>query len=590
MAAKSRARKPAKRANQSFLQGALILTIGMAVVKIIGALFKVPLFGILGAEGNGYFTAAYDLYNPLYTLATAGFPIAIARMVSENVARKRFRDVRQIHRVSIPIFGLMGTIGFLLMVGGTFLYASFINTPGVKYATLTLAPTILFACLMSIYRGYYEGMRNMVPTAVSEIIEALCKLIIGLSASSLILNLGLKEYESKGTFLGVAYETENLARGAILPYAAAGAILGITVGSVFGFLFLLFRYKRLGDGITREELKCSPRPKSGRTTVKTLIRIAIPVALGALVMNIAGFIDSALIQRRISDIMQNNPQPLIDMYSALITPDKLDKAQTILYGCFGSASTIMMLIPAITQVFGISALPSVTAAWTEGNHRKIKSSIESVIRVTTLVTIPAGLGLSVMAKPIMELIYLKGNNKSEVDVAASVLVILGIAAIFTSTSTPLCSMLQAIGRVDLPVKLLSVGVIIKVVLNYTMVGIPEINIQGAGVGTLVCYVFITAAALYFLCREAHIVPNFVSIFIKPLIAAGLCATTAYVTNSLLGRILSSAKLCTLIALVAAVLVYVIALFALKAITKDDVLMLPKGQKIAKILEKHRWIG
>ena len=151
----------------------------------------------------------------------------------------------------------------------------------------------------------------------------------------------------------------------------------------------------------------------------------------------------------------------------------------------------MMLIPAITQTFGISALPSVTRAWTEGSPKKIKASIESVIRITMLVTIPAGLGLSVMAKPIMSLLYSDGGNTATVDTAASVLVILGIAAIFTSTSTPLCSMLQAVGRVDLPVKLLSVGVIIKIILNYTLVGIPAINIQGAGVGTLVCYVFIT---------------------------------------------------------------------------------------------------
>ena len=204
--------------------------------------------------------------------------------------------------------------------------------------------------------------------------------------------------------------------------------------------------------------------------------------------------------------MQNNPEELTAIYKDLIAQELVenDKVHTTLYGCYGYAATLMMLIPAITQTFGISALPSVTRAWTEGSPKKIKASIESVIRITMLVTIPAGLGLSVMAKPIMSLLYSDGGNTATVDTAASVLVILGIAAIFTSTSTPLCSMLQAVGRVDLPVKLLSVGVIIKIILNYTLVGIPAINIQGAGVGTLVCYVFITFFALYFLCKEAHV--------------------------------------------------------------------------------------
>lgn len=576
------AKKANARKHQSFLQGALILTASMAIVKIIGAIFKIPLFGILGAEGYGYFTSAYDLYNPIFTIATAGFPIAISKMVSENIARKRYRDVRQIHKVSIPIFTIMGLIGFLLMSVGTFIYANVINAPDVKYATLTLAPTIFFACLMSIYRGYYEGLRNMTPTAISEIIEALCKLSLGLLASTNIISIGMNEYHNSGTVFGTPYETETLARSAILPYAAAGAILGITTGALIGFIYLLVRFKRKGDGITKEELLTSPKPKSSRATVKVLISIAIPIAIGALVMNIASLIDATLIQRRLYDIMQMNPQILLNAYPDLITQEAIlnDKVHTMLYGCYGSAATLMMLIPAVTQTFGISALPNVTATWTEGVQEKIKASIESVMRITMLVTIPAGLGLSVMAKPIMELLYLKGNNQGEVDVAASVLVILGIAAIFTSTSTPLCSMLQAVGRVDLPVKLLSVGVIIKIALNYTLIGVPEINIQGAGVGTLVCYVFITASAFYLLCKQTHIVPDMISIFIKPLLSAICCAVAAVLSYRIFDMLLSQ-RIATILALITAVLVYVLALILLRAITESDVLMLPSGEKIVK---------
>ncbi len=579
-----------KNGSQAFLQGALILTISMLIVKVIGAVFKIPLFRILTAEGYGYFTAAYDLYNPLFTIATAGFPIAIAKMVSENITRKRFRDVRQIHKVSIPIFAVMGIVGFLLMFGGTFLYVQMIKMPNAKLVTLTLSPTILFACLMAIYRGYYEGMRNMIPTAISEVIEAVCKLTIGISASSFVLAKGMDEYYKYSTVFGVHYETEAMARSAILPYAAACAISGITVGSFVGFIYLFIKYKKSGDGITKIDLKYSPKPMSVKKTVNRLVKIAIPVAIGALVMNIASLIDSILVNNRLYDVLNSHGKILLTEYQGLITPELIaaDKAHTTLYGCYGTATTIMMLIPAITQTFGISALPTVTAAWTKGVYKEIKSSIESVMRVTMLVTIPAGLGLSVMAKPIMELLYLKANNQPEVDVAASVLTTLGIAAIFTSTSTPLCSMLQAVGRVDLPVKLLSIGVVIKILLNYTLVGIPEINIQGAGVGTLICYIFITVSAIYLLCKETHVVPNMVTVFIKPLLSSICSALSAYISYNLFDKIMPQ-KISTILALFVAVLVYVVALFLFRAITKKDIRMLPKGKKLVKVLEKYNLI-
>lgn len=584
-------KKAKGRAKQSFLHGALILTASMAVVRIIGALFKIPLANILGGEGNGYFSAAYDLYNPLYALATAGFPIAISRMVSENVARKRFRDVRQVHRVSKPIFLLTGTIGTIAMMVGAFIYAYVIKAPEVKYATLALAPTILFVCLMSIYRGYYEGLRNMVPTALSEVIEAVCKLVLGLGIAYGVISYGLNEYAAKGTVFGKAYETESLARSATLPFAAAGAILGISIGAMVGFLYLVFRHHRHGDGITKEELRCSPRAKPTRVTVKTLVSIAIPIGLGAIIMNVAGLIDSTLILRRLSDTMRSNPLALLDEYSGLINPEIVERGNThvFLYGCYSYAITIMMLISGVTQVFSISALPSVTTAWAEGSYKKIKYNIEAVLRVTTLVTIPSGLGLMVLSNPIMELVYGNQGTRSEVAIASNVLIMLGLAAIFASTSTPICSMLQAVGRVDLPVKLISVGMVIKIILNYTLVGIPQINIQGAGVGTMVCYAMITVLSLYFLCKETKIIPDFMSVFIKPLLAGVSCAVAAYASQGLLSHVISP-KIATIFAILIAVIVYIIALFVFCAVTASDIRMLPKGEKIAKILEKRHWIG
>ena len=233
-------------------------------------------------------------------------------------------------------------------------------------------------------------------------------------------------------------------------------------------------------------------------------------------------------------------------------------------------------------------MPSVTAAWASGSKRILKKNIEVVLKLTTLITIPAGLGMVALSYPIMNLIYGGGKTGSEVIISASVLVLLGVGGIFASTSTPICSMLQAVGRVDLPVKLLSIGVIMKIFLNYVLVGIPQINIQGAGAGTIFCYGFVTVASLYYLSKETKIKFNLVSVLIKPLLAGTFCAVSAYVSYGLLVHIVKD-KVATLIAIIIAVFVYVIALFLLRALTADDVKMMPKGEKFVKTLEKLRLI-
>lgn len=575
---------------QSFLHGALILMVAIALVKIIGALFKIPLAWILTPVGNGYFGNAYSLYFPIFSLATAGFPIAIARLVSENSAKGRYRDIRQIHTVSIKIFLFLGIFAFCIMFFGAKPYVAYAvsnNPENALPAIYALAPAIIFNSLMAIYRGYYEGLRNMYPTAISEVLEALCKLIFGLTAAYLVIQSGLKEFAASGTVYGVKRATEEYAKIATLPYAAAGAILGVTIGSIFGFLFLFIYHKRHSDGITEEMLCNSPRPLPMKYTTSRLIRTAIPIALGSLAVNLSTLIDSTFLQKRINDIMLDHPQVVLNMYGSII-PDsvvRLNNVPTFLYGCFTNAATLFMLVPAITQAFGVSALPNVTEAWTGGNPKKIKKSIESVLRIVSMITIPAGLGLSVLATPIARLLY-GGNNAPEI--IGRVLTVLGLGAVFAAMSTPINSMLQAVGRVDLPVKLLAVGLAIKLVLNYTLVGIPEINVMGAGTGTLVCYIFIMVFSLYFLCRETKITPNFIGIFLKPLLSSVICVAAAYFVQKF-GAILHLGRLATLLAIVTAGVIYVFCMLWFKALSKNDILMLPKGQKIAKILEKHNWI-
>lgn len=571
--------------SQSFLQGAMILTLAVAASKVINALYKVPLLWILGGEGFGYFSSAFSLYSMLYSLATAGFPIAIARLVSENLTKKRFKDVHKVHKVSIPLFICTGLIGFSVMIGGAFIYIRCIHQPNAIYSILALAPAVFFYCLISIYRGYYEGMRNMLPTAISTVIEDVVKLIVGLTCSYSILTYLLAVYKKTGLVFGVYYDSFSSAKSAILPFAAAGAIFGTTFGAFVAFLFLLIRHKKIGDGISNADLEKSPKSLNSQETFKKLARIAIPVALGTLVLNSSNFIDSTLIQNRLAHLLSTNEAAFTGIYQGLISQSQIsvNKLPTTLWGDYSIVYSIMMIIPAFTAQFGVSALPSVTSAWTKGDKLKIKKSLESVLRITTFITIPSGIIFSSMAKPIMEFISLKSNNSFEVAAMGDILIILGIAGIFYSTATPIMSMLQAVGRVDLPVKLLSIGVVIKVFINYTFVSIPSINIHGAGTGTLVAYIFVTLISLYCLCKETKVVPDMISIFVKPILASIVFAISSRLIYSLIIKFVMQ-RISIIIALAIGAVIYIIVLFLIKGIAKEDILMLPKGKKIAKVLE------
>lgn len=581
--------KPGKKVSHSFAAGALIMTVGMFIVKLAGAAFKIPLSYILGGVGFGYFTTAYNMYSPVHALATAGLPIAISRMVSGYITQGRYKDIKRMHKISIPLFMATGLFGSLLMIFGSFYYVKLVNAPGSLYSLLALAPTIFFSCLISIYKGYYEGLRNMIPTAVSEIIEAFGKVVFGISLSWLTVSYGMNEYRQFGTVFGTAYETKEAAKLAILPWVSAAAVVGITLGSIAGYLYMLIKFKISGDGISEEELNEAPNPYPVKKIMKMLLSISVPVGLGAIIMNVASTVDSTLIQMRLDDIMKSTPEALLRVYGGLIPEQniKAGKVHIFLLGCFGYMNTVTMVLPTITQGFAISALPNVTSAWVSGVKEKIKSSIETVLKVTSIVSLPIGIGMSAMALPIMDLIYnTLGKNKSieEIVISSHIMSIYALGIIFVAIGTPICSTLQAVGRADIPLKALAGGVVMKIALNYILVGIPEINIQGAGIGTLVCYLFVCGVTLFSLKKETKISLDFASVFLKPLICALICGATAWASQGLMALVLPY-KLSTVIAIILAAVAYVFALLLTKTVTSKDLATIPQGKKIIKVLEK-----
>ena len=581
-----------KETGHSFSKGAIIITLGMLAVKFFGAFFKVPLMSILGGEGSGYFTGAYDLYNPIYALSTAGLPIAISRVVSENVALNRFKDVRKIRRISVPIFFITGTVGFILIIIGAFIYSKLSKTPDSIYSTFMLAPTLLFSCLTSSYRGYYEGLRNMTPTAVSEVVESLGKCVFGLSLSYFTIFIGKREYLLNNTIFGIHYDPIT-AEGKLLSFASAAAILGVAISSFIGFLYMRTRYKVKGDNISKESLIYSPKAQSFDYILKSILKVAIPIGIGAIIMNLSGVIDSILIKRRLFDISLKSINELTKIYGSLIPQDVISRGNihVFLSGCFGYTSTVVMFIPTIAQGIAISTLPTVTRAWTLKNKKEIKNNIEKILKISSIISIPMGLGLSSLSYQIMDLIYNtlhKGEHISEIFISSQIMSIFGIASIFISLSTPICSMLQAIGRADLPVKILSIGMIIKVFLNYILVGIPSINIRGACIGTFVCYVFIFICSIVCLCKNTKIRINLLNTFFKPLVSGIICAISSSLFFKMFNTLIPS-KISTIFAILFASLIYFSFIFIFKTLTEDDLKSTKITRKFLKIFKKMKFI-
>ncbi|MBQ8762594.1 MAG: polysaccharide biosynthesis protein [Clostridia bacterium] len=601
---------------QSVLNGAMMLMFAVLLVKVIGLLFKIPLTDMIGAAGRGYFNSAYEIYTPIFAISMAGLPVAVSRMVAENIALGNYREPRMIRKVSQRLFIIVGITGTLILLAAAYPYARFVANIRSLPAVLCVAPSIFFCCYMSTYRGYYEGLRNMTPTAISQVVEALGKLVVGLVLAKLVTQTGMNQYESgmlassntSATVFGNEVTSLAEANSVITPWAAAGAVMGVTIGSVAAAVFLTIYYRVKGDGITRTQLVNSEKSAPSDKLAKDMIKIAVPMVISALILNITNLVDTVTIQSRLTSAIESDSATILQMHSEAINEavrlsriNISDSAEIVkyLWGSYGMALDFRNLIPNLTLQLGISALPALAAAWAVKEKKGIKSTIELVLRICMLIGLPAGFGMAALATPLLTLIYGRGSSSDAIPVVAPIMVAYGIATALMAVSTPITNMLQAIGRTDIPVKSVVVGAICKITCNFILVGNPKINVYGAVVGTILFYVVIVACNLTSLLRISKVKINWASILVKPLICAALCGVTAFASYGLLSKIfpvgntesiLNMGTISTVIAVGLAVVVYVISLLLVKGVAREDISVLPKGEKIAKTLEKYGLLG
>ena len=580
-----------KSKQQSFLHGSFILIAATFAAKIISAIYRIPLAYILGPRGMGYFSTAYDLYTPMYSIAMAGLPTAISRMVAEYSARGRYRDVKKTLHIAQAAFFVTGGIGFALMLFLAFTLTG--NThfvifghsftlkalnSGALPGMICIVPSILFCCIMSAYRGYFEGLGNMTPTGVSEVFEALGKLIFGLTIAEITL-----------------IKTNNTS------YAVAGALLGITVGEALSTLYLFLKYKFFGEkNLPNELYSASPEPDRAKKILKTMIAIAIPVVLGSLVNNVTSLIDVAMVQKQLAVAIGKAPEYFAVHFKNFITAETAQMAKegknfsivadlpNALYGCHrGYAFSIYHLIPTLTTTLGISAIPVLARTWTKKDISAVKFNMQTIIRTTAVIVMPCGLGMFAISKGILSLLY---KDVNAIAIAAPNLRVLGICAIFAGINSPVIAMLQAVGKEVVPLKNIAVGAVLKIITNYILVGTPEVNIYGVPIGTTACYLYIFAANMYCLIRHTGVKPDFYSILVKPFFAGACSAVSAFAVYNIIVMSISSNFLATVLSIIVAAAVYLIAIGVFRVLEKEDILTLPKGEKILTVFKKLHLLG
>lgn len=545
---------------QTFLQGTAVLAMATILVKLMGFLFKTPLNNIIGSTGFGYFNTAYDVYNVLLMISTTGLPVAMSRMISEAQALGNEAQIKRIFKTAIYVFIALGIAGSLVMlVFCRQLSVMVTNSENSWAAIAALAPCVLLICLISAYRGFFQGQSSMTPTSVSQIFESITRLVVGLGLAWLVMELTGERFVHEN---GIVLEPgQSVTDYGDITLAAGGAILGVTLGCLISVIYLHVKYRGAGSALA----DAAGTPKSGRATMKELLSIAVPITLGSAGLQIINLFDTMIYMRRLE----------------LGLGWSVEMAEN-LKGVYNYQQTIFALPCAFIPTITIACIPAITAALTRRELDNVRATEESAIRTMALVAMPCAAGLFAMAEPVIRLLC-TSYTPEQLAVATKMLMILGVAVIFNSLVLLFNAFMQAHGDVTSPVINMFIGGIVKIAVNYVLVGIPEINIVGAPVGTLVCYVVITVLNYFALrrCVKGNL-PIFRNL-IRPLIASAIMGAGTFMVYRVLRTLLPSGRLACLAALLFAVCLYLILAVALRCITYEDCMLLPKGEKIAKIL-------
>lgn len=528
-----------KEKKQSFIKGAVILTASTLLVKVLGLLFSFPLANLISTESMSYFYNAYDIFGMFLMLSTAGLPVAVSRMVGAAYSQGRRKEADQVFAVAFWLFFGIGVLGCLVMFFGSHAIAEWMGSPGSAYAIMALSPTMFFISVMSALRGYFQGRSNMTPTAVSQTIEAVTKVVIGVGLAVYIL----RQYDSDD-------------------WAAVGAILGVSISAGLGTLYLTI-YKLRQKRRDKDLPDAGASGESRTSMLKSLILFAVPITLGSCFLSLLDTVDTVVLMNRLQEGLG---------YSQELADD--------LRGILGHARKFFDLPGAFVVPVATSLLPALSGALASKNFREADHISNTSMRVTLLISIPATVGMFLFSDPICRVLLF--NQPEAAGRTAPLLAVLSIAIVFNSTLFTTNAILQAVGRPTIPVVNMAIGGVVKVVLSYVLIGIPEINVMGSALSTVASYGIIMILNLIVMRRS---VPNLESFFLMSaplLLSAAVMGAGSYGLYRGLCFWLDP-KFALFPSIIAAVLLYMVCAVLFRAVSYDDVAALPKGEKLIKLL-------
>lgn len=531
-----------KHKTGSFMQGIFILIFSQVLIKILGLIHTLYLTNKngFGDVGNAIYSSGYQIYSLLLTVSSIGVPNAISKLVSERVAVGNHRGANKIFKVAFIVFAFIGLVGTLLLFTGASVIANeWLEIPEAEMTLVALSPAIFFVAISSVMRGYFNGRKNLEITAKTQFIEQFFKT----GFTILIVEL-------------IAIFTNTSTK-----FMAAGANVATTLATFSSFSYLILYYKQKQSEIARE-IKSTVNYKYEKVSIilKNVLLVSVPMTISSILSSITKNIDAFTINKILSTYLP--PQIAIEKYGILS----------------GKIETLIALPLSFNMAFSTALIPTISAAIARRNIETAKNTSSFSILISILIGLPCILGFCLFAQPILNLLYPNANS------GALLLQITSISIVFSLLIQTTNGALQGFGKVFIPTISLGIGVIIKLILNLTLLRIPELNIYGASIASVCCHIVSFLIAFIALNKTIKLNISFSKFILKPIIAnliMGICSFFVFMTlNCILDE-----NLATIISILSAIVIYFISIIVLRIFTKEELYLLPFGKNFYFFLEK-----
>lgn len=529
---------------ESFMKGILTLMFAQVVIKILGLIYSLYLTNRqgFGDSGNAIYMSGYQIYAMLLTLSSTGVPNAISKLISEKLAVNDIKGANRVFKISFLTFALIGITGTSLLFFGAELIANkWLEIPEAKYTLMVLSPAIFFVSISSVIRGYFNGKEKMSVTANSQTFEQIFKTCLTIILVEIVARI-------------TSTNTELM---------AAGATVATTLATVFSYIYIyrltIINRKEEKDIFVDTELKTER--ESIRKIIKRVLAVSIPISLSSLLSSINKNIDSFTVVRILKPILG----------------ETVAKTK---YGILSGKVDILTSMPlAFNIAFATALVPVVAGAKVKNDMKTINNKLSFSILTTILIGLPCTVGMAMYAKQILELLFPNAVS------GGMLLAISSVTIIFTVLAQTINGALQGLGKVRVPAIALGLGVLTKLIANMVLIPMEGIYENGAAIGSVLCHIVSFSIVYTVLRKTIKLEFKLSKIIMKPIIATIIMSIVSYFVYILSLGIINNKNICTIIGIIIAVIVYAISVIILKIYSEEDILMIPKGEKILKILKK-----